>query len=161
MYPAVSSNQFEMLATSHLPKLTLLTFSGDPLTWQTFWDSFYVAMHGNPNLSDIKKFKYLKPQYYYNGMQLEQLLAFLSQTQITNMLLHYFKTDNYSQHHKIANSHMQALLEMFSPSNSLSSLRMFYDTIESHIWVLSSLGKSEHSYGDLLIPIIKGKLTTT
>jgi len=83
MYPAIPSHQSEMVATSRLPKLTLPTFPGDSLTWQTFWDSFYGAIHGNSNLSGIQKFNYLKPQ----------LQAFLSQTQIINMLSHYFKTD--------------------------------------------------------------------
>ena len=50
---------------------------------------------------------------------------------------------------------MRALLEM---PNTLNSLRMFHDTIESHSRGLSSLGKSEDTYGDLLVPIILGKL---
>ena len=54
---------------------------------------------------------------------------------------------------------MQALLEMPSPSNTLASLRNFYDSVESHIRGLASLGKSEQSYGDLLIPIVIGKLS--
>ena len=37
---------------------------------------------------------------------------------------------------------------------------MFYDSVESHIRGLSSLGKSEQSYGDLLVPIIISKLST-
>ena len=51
-----SSQQF---AASRLPKLSLPTFSGDPLTWQTFWDSFYAAIDANPILSGIQ---YLKAQ---------------------------------------------------------------------------------------------------
>jgi len=35
---------------------------------------------------------------------------------------------------------------------------MFYDSIESHIRGLRSLGKSEHSYGNLLVQIIMDKL---
>ena len=53
---------------------------------------------------------------------------------------------------------MQALLEVPKPTNTLTSLRTFHDTIESHCRGLSSLGKSEQSYGDLLVPIILGKL---
>jgi len=53
---------------------------------------------------------------------------------------------------------MQALMEIPSPSNSLNSMRTFYDTVETHIRGFSSLGKPEHSYGDLLIPVVIGKL---
>ena len=37
---------------------------------------------------------------------------------------------------------------------------MFYDSIESHTLGLLLLGKSEKSYGDLLVPIIMSKLAT-
>ena len=46
---------------------------------------------------------------------------------------------------------MKALLEINSPANSLSSLQLFYDTIESHIRGLAALGKSEDSYGAMLL----------
>jgi len=58
----VSSHQSQMFSTTHLPKLSLSTFSGELLAWQTFWDSFYVAIHTNPNLMGIQKFSYLKAQ---------------------------------------------------------------------------------------------------
>ena len=53
---------------------------------------------------------------------------------------------------------MHALLNLSDVANSLSSLQSFYDTVENHIRGLSSLGKSPESYGDLLTPIIFGKL---
>ena len=53
---------------------------------------------------------------------------------------------------------MQALLDLPNPSNDMIELRRFYDTVENHIRGLSSLGKSQESYGSLLIPIILGKL---
>ena len=55
---------------------------------------------------------------------------------------------------------MKALLDMPSPANTLTSLRMFYDSVASHIRGLSSLGKSKQSYGDLLVLIIMAKLST-
>ena len=53
---------------------------------------------------------------------------------------------------------MQALLNIPTLTNSLTSIRQFHDTIENHMRGLSALGKSEETYGDLLIPIILGKL---
>ena len=43
-----------------LPKLTLPTFDGDILKWQTFWDSFESTVHNNASLTDIQRFSYLK-----------------------------------------------------------------------------------------------------
>ncbi|XP_028403790.1 uncharacterized protein LOC114541524, partial [Dendronephthya gigantea] len=47
---------------SRLPKLNLPTFSGNPLQWFTFWDSFEATVHTNPTLGDVQKFSYLKAQ---------------------------------------------------------------------------------------------------
>ena len=49
-------------STSHstkLPKLVLQKFSGDPKTWQEWWDSFKVAVHEN-GISDVEKFNHLR-----------------------------------------------------------------------------------------------------
>ena len=42
--------------------------------------------------------------------------------------------------------------------NTFTDLRSFYGLVEGHIRGLSSLGKSQEKYGDLLIPIIQGKI---
>mgnify|MGYP002803517863 CR=1 FL=1 len=43
-----------------LPQLSLRKFSGDPKSWQPFWDSFEAAVHNNDSVSKIDKFNYLK-----------------------------------------------------------------------------------------------------
>ncbi len=53
---------------------------------------------------------------------------------------------------------MQALLNIPSLTSTLSSLKNFYDTLETHIRALEALGKSHDSYGDILVPIIHKKL---
>lgn len=63
-------------------------------------------------------------------------------------------TTKYGQPHKIVQAHMQALTEIASPTNSLSTLQLFYDTIESHIRGLTALGTTEESYGPMLVTII-------
>ena len=64
-------------------------------------------------------------------------------------------TTRYGQTHKIVHTHMQALVEITSPTNSLSNLQLFYDTVESHI---RALGTKEESYGPMLIPTILSRL---
>ena len=53
---------------------------------------------------------------------------------------------------------MQALLTLPNPSNNMTSLHSFHDTIENHIRGLLAVGQSRGSYGALLVPIILGKL---
>jgi len=48
--------------STRLPKLTLPQFSGDPLAWQGFWDSFETSVHSDPHLTGFQKFNYLCAQ---------------------------------------------------------------------------------------------------
>lgn len=54
------SPQSNSVKTHHLPKLSIPTFNGDLLKWQTFWDTFQTAVLTDSSLSDIQKFNYLK-----------------------------------------------------------------------------------------------------
>ena len=53
---------------------------------------------------------------------------------------------------------MDALLNLGKPSNSLSSLQAFHDTIEQHMRALTSLDKASESYGIMLVPSVLSKL---
>ena len=51
---SVSSNPNDSHAK--LPKLTLSKYNREVLSWQSFWDQYFVAIHTNSSLSDIEKF---------------------------------------------------------------------------------------------------------
>ena len=53
---------------------------------------------------------------------------------------------------------MQAIIDLPGPSNTPSSVRQFYDAIESHIRSLTALGWTKDSYGSLLTTILLGKI---
>ena len=140
---------------SRLPKLQLPTFSGNPLEWLTFWDSFNVAVNSNPNLEGIQKFNYLRAQL--TGDAARVIAGFpLSNTNYIQAV-DLLKT-RFGEPQNIISTHMQALLNLPRPTSKLSSLRQFYDFMKTHVRGLTSLGKSQDSYGDLLVPIILGKL---
>ena len=54
------SPQLNNSSAHRLPKLALPIFNGNPLKWQTFWDSYKAAVHDNKSLCDIQRFNYLK-----------------------------------------------------------------------------------------------------
>ena len=140
---------------SRLPKLTLPTFSGDPLQWKTFWDSFNAAVHSNVGLSGVQKFNYLcallcgDAAHVIGGFPLTDSNYAHSVTLLE---------DRFGQPYKLVNAHMEALLNLGKPSNNLPSLQAFYDSLEKHMRALSSLGKSSESYGCLLTSSILSKL---
>jgi len=52
----------EPVLLTRLPKLDLPQFSGNPLFWQAFWDSFETAVHNNAALTGVQKLSYLRAQ---------------------------------------------------------------------------------------------------
>ena len=139
---------------SRLPKLNLPTFSGNPLQWFTFWDSFQAAVHSNTTLGDIQKFSYLKAQL--TGDAARAISGFPLPNDNYTKAVQLLK-ERFGNASKVINAHMQSLLDLPNPKHELTSLQLFYDTMESHIRGLQSLGRSHSSYGDLLVPIVLGK----
>ena len=138
-----------------LPTLDLPTYSGDVLLWQTFWESFESTVHSNPALTNIQKFNYLKSQLRDDA---ERCISGLSLTHANYDQAIFLLRDRFGQHSKIIDAHMQKLIDLPSPTLSLSSLRIFYDKIETSIRGLESLGQRQDTYGSLLTPIIFRKL---
>ncbi len=135
--------------------MSLPTFSGDPITWQSFWDSFKTTIHLNHTLHDVQKFNYLKAQLRGDAARvIEGLLITNANYKHSIDLL----TERFGQQQNIVNAHMQCLPDLPKPDTGVTSLQLFYDTIENHIRGLAALGQSQESYGSLLIPIILGKL---
>jgi hypothetical protein len=143
------------LNTHRLPKLSLPTFNGDSLKWQTFWDSYKSAVHDNSSLGDIQKFNDLKALL---SEEAARSIGGLPLTATNYEQSIKILAERFGQPHKITNAHMHALLDLPSPSESASSLRGFYDRLETHIRGLEALGKTQDTYGDLLVPIILSKL---
>lgn len=130
-------------------------FSGDPLSWQSFWDSFDAAVNTNPTLSPIHKFNYLKAQLQGDAAR---AIAGLPLTEINYTQSITLLKQRFGQPEKLINAHTHALIEPPGPTNELSSLQLFHDITENHIRGLASLGVPKESYSTILVPIILGKL---
>ena len=140
-----------------LPKLSLKKFSGGITTWSTFWDTFESAIHKNPNLSDIDKFNYLNSLFENTAADAISGLTLTSgnYNEAIVILKKRFRNKQLA-----INKHMDALLNL-DPVTSiydLKGLRSLYDTVESHIRALKSLGIPSQSYGGLLFSMLMKKL---
>ena len=142
---------------SRLPKLVLPTFSGEPLQWQMFWDSFEAAVHSNPHITGVQKFNYLRAQLH--GDAAHVIAGFPLSDSNYNHSITLLK-ERFGQQYKLVDAHMEALLNVSTPSNNLPSLQAFYDTIQNHMRALLSLGKPPENYGSLLTSVILNKLPT-
>ena len=140
---------------SRLPKLNIPVYTGDPLLWQSFWDCFDAAINSNPMLTGVQKLSYLRAQLQGDAARVIAGFPLTDGNYSHSVAL---LQNRFGQSYKLVSAHMQALLDLPSPTNTLTSLQQFHDSVESHIRSLSSLGKDSESYGDLLVPIIIGKL---
>ena len=122
--------------------------------WQSFKVYFDAAVHNCPSISIIQKFNHLRAQLRGDAARTIAGLPLTESNYDDAMAL----LKRYGQTHKIVHAHMQALAEFASPTNSLSSLQLFYDTVESYIRGLRALGTKEESYGPMLIPTILSML---
>ena len=154
----IYSPQLNNSGAHRLPKLALPIFNGNPLKWQTFWDSYKAAVHDNTSLCDIQRFNYLKAHLAEEAARSIEGLP-LTDTNYAQSIK--ILEERFGQSHKITNAHMQALLDLPNPSESVTSLRGFYDRMENHVRSLEALGKTQDSYGDLLVPVILSKLPAT
>ena len=122
------------------------------LGWHSFWDCFEPAIHLNPCLTG----SFLQAQL---SDEAARVVAGLPLTNANYQHSISLLKDKYRQTHKLANTHVQALIDLPNPVNILTSLQLFHDTVESHICFLRSLGKTLVEFEMLLIPIMLGKLS--
>ncbi|XP_065894407.1 uncharacterized protein [Dysidea avara] len=140
---------------TRLPKLSLPTFDGNPLEWQTFWDSFTAAVDSNPHLMPVQKLNYLRAQLHGDAARVIGgfSLSYANYPHCTALL-----KERFGQQYKLVEAHKEALLNVSTPSNHLPSLQAFYDSIQNHIRALSALDQSTDTYGPLLTTVILRKL---
>ena len=155
--PSNFMNNYTKIPTVKLPKLNLRAFRGDPTSWATFWDTFESSIHNNPTLSSIDKFNYLSS--LVEGTAADAIAGLTLTTLNYEEAIKILKK-RFGNKQLAINKHMDILLNLepvTSPHN-LKGLRTLYDTVESHIRALKSLGVQAETYGNLLCSMLLNKL---
>ena len=134
-----------------LPKITLKSFSGNPLEWLSFWDSFQASVDKNSDISGVDKMNYLcgEAARVIQGLPLSES----NYKRAVDLL-----KERFGQKQVLINAHMDALLKIPVATNDVKKLRSLYDACEGYIHGLESLDVYPESNGDLLIPIVMKKL---
>ena len=112
-------------------------------------------MHRNPSITGVQKLNYLRAQLRGTALRVIAGLPLTNENYNHSVAL---LKERYGETHKLTDAHMQALVELNSPSNNLSSLQLFYDSVQSHVRSLESLGTPQDMYGSMLVPTILRKL---
>ena len=153
--PSNIENTFPKMQAK-LAKLTLPRYSEEPTKWQQFWDSFESAVHKNSAISNVDKFNYLKGPL--DGPAASCIAGVALTDGNYNTALDLLE-NRFANPQLLISSHMDALLKLqASSSGDIRSIRRLYDTIESHIRSLKTLGVESDSYGSLLVRVIMNKI---
>ena len=99
-----------------LPKLTISVLGGDPLDWQPFWDSYEAAIHNNSQLTGAQKLTYLRAQLRGDAAQ---VIAGLPLTSSSYQHSVEVLQKRFGQNHLLVSSHIQALIDLSTPTDTL------------------------------------------
>ena len=143
--------------SAKLPKLSLPIFSGNPLEYQGFWDSFNAAVHENSRLEDIMKFNYLKT--VLRGQALSAISGLSLTADNYNQAVDILKK-RYGNKQLLISSHMDKLLSIspVTSLNDIAKIRNVYDEIEVHVRNLNSLNIDTKQYGPVLVSVVMSKV---
>ena len=142
-----------------IPEQHLLSFSGKPEQFTTFWELFETTIHNNPHLTNVQKFAYLRPLLTDKA---NECVAGIRQSHGNYVILVDTLKQAFAKPELVIDSHLHALtnLSPVTKSNDFGSLRRQHDIIQSHISSLSSLGVLEETYSKMAMPLIIKSLPT-
>lgn len=136
-----------------LPKLQLVSFDGNVLKWNEFWDCFKASVHQNESLSEVDKMNYLKAQL--SGVAKEAIAGLASTTANYENAIKTLER-RFGNKRVIINGHYSVLATLAPAHGQKDKLRDIFDVIEQHINSLIALG--ENVENSQMASMIKSKL---
>ena len=130
-----------------LPKLEMLTFKGDVLSFPSYWKLFDVNINSHITLTSVQKISCLKTTLQEEP---STLIANLEMTAANyNSALEILK-DRYGDKQRISEAHYRKLPNMDPKTEEYTHLKRFFDNLELHTRVLEAQNKKKEEFGDIL-----------
>ncbi|XP_045205909.2 uncharacterized protein LOC123558098 [Mercenaria mercenaria] len=139
--------------TVKLPKLDMISFSGNRIQWIEFWDSFDSSVNKNDKLSPVDKFNYLKGKLTGEA---RAAIAGLTLSNENYQVAIKILQDRFGDKQEIIDLHYKGLLNLTSPTGTTESLRFFVDKIERHLRSLEVLHENLDQH--VFVSMIRSKL---
>ena len=137
--------------------INLPKFSGDLLAWPEFWELYEASVHRNGSYSPVEKFVFLRGHLSGEAARAIQGLATTAATyQIAiDLLKDRFGRDAVRKETLMAN-----LLRLpgVTDADDLKALQRLIDDLNANVRALEALGTPSDNYGELLLPVLKGKI---
>ena len=131
----------------------MLSFSGDKLKWNEFWDSFESAIHKNKKLPKIEKFNYLKSKL--SGDAQKAISGLPLSNDNYDIAIDILKT-RFGRDQELVDLHYTQLINLQPATNKINSLRSLLNDIEKHMRCLSVMKQNIEQ--DVFVAMIRAKL---
>ena len=140
-----------------LPKLELKRFSGKISEWQEFWDGYKSAVHEDPDLAKVDKFKYLRS---YLEEPAKSVVTGFALTDADYDAAVDLLIKRFAKPGVIKRAHINELLSLppVFKETSLARLRNLRDQIETHFRALEAQKVDKESYSSVLVPALMDKI---
>eukprot|EP00794_Sanderia_malayensis_P019302 gene19302-biopygen16181 len=140
-----------------LPKLELKKFGGRISDGQEFWDGYKSAVHDDPELAKVDKFKYLRS--YLEEPARSVVTGFALTEADYDAAIELLKA-RYAKPSVIKRAHINDLLNLnpvFHEKN-VTRLRNLHDQIETRYRAMETQAIEKNSYSSVVVPVLMGKI---
>ena len=147
----------EPLRNYRLPKLDMEPYDGSPHKYQLFMDSFESSVNSNHRLSGIDKFLYLRSLLKGRALSTIQGLSLTGENYVSALQL---LKARFGDEKMLKATFFGAIhnLKEVTEECGVGKLRFLYDTIETNVRNLKSLGVTFEMFAPAIIPTILTKI---
>ncbi|XP_055543811.1 uncharacterized protein LOC129729327 [Wyeomyia smithii] len=150
------TSRTEACGNIQLPKINLPEFNGEFDKWLPFYDTFKSLIHGNPDLSAIQRFHYLRASL--KGEALKVVDAF-PMSEASYGVAWFALTKRYSNVYLQKKRHVNALLQYPKLKKmTASGIHDVIDCFDRHLEILDLLGEATTGWGAILTQLLVSRL---
>ena len=136
-----------------LPKIDIVSYNGDRLRWNEFWDSFECTVHKNTNLSETEKFSYLRSKLSGEATFAVSGLALSNENYDVAVTV---LKERFGNNQEVKDLHYHEMINLQPANNNTYNLRFLLDKIQRHLRSLEVLEQDINQ--DVFVSMVKPKL---
>ncbi|XP_037037370.1 uncharacterized protein LOC119075084 [Bradysia coprophila] len=159
VYTTVRESAEKPKRTYKLPKIEIKKFNGEILEWLSFWSQF-EKIHQDKDLHDSDKFQYLA-QAMVEGSRAKELVDSYPQTSDNYPKVIAALTDRFGKPKILKQVYVRELIKMIANNirnKDRVGLSKLFDSLESHLRALESLGVTGEQTSEFLFPMVESIL---
>lgn len=154
------ANSFVQRKKIKLPKIELVKFSGEVNEWLSFWSQF-KRIHNDSEIEKEDKFQYLLQTVVFGTRAFDVVHSYPPTAENYDKVIDSLKT-RFGREELLIEYYVRELLGLVvqnvSSHKTKLSLSRLYDSLESFLRALESIGVTSDKYAAMLFPLVESCL---